>query len=285
MKILILGSTGLAGATFYSYLNEIGIDVFGVARNNSDFNIDISDSNALLNVLKLQHYDAIINCAANVNIDNCDKDPYKGWLINTAPLIVLSNWSKKFKIPLLQISTDHYYDYGGSMMHSETDSITLLNHYSSQKYAAEAFALTSKYALVIRTSFIGVGGKKNHLIEWAIETLTKKKKMNLFNDAWTSSIDVNSFVKYAVLLFLKKNARGIFNLASSEVFSKENLIKSLAINLNLYDENSIQSTSIKDLFPNRANCLGLDITKAETILNEKLPKMDRVVNNIANLLK
>ena len=109
--------------------------------------------------------------------------------------------------------------------------------------------------------------------------------MNLFNDAWTSSIDVNSFVKYAVLLFLKKNARGIFNLASSEVFSKENLIKSLAINLNLYDENSIQSTSIKDLFPNRANCLGLDITKAETILNEKLPKMDKVVNNIANLLK
>ena len=60
-----------------------------------------TDSNALLNVLKLQHYDAIINCA-ECNIDNCDKDPYKGWLINTAPLIVLSNWSKKFKIPLLK---------------------------------------------------------------------------------------------------------------------------------------------------------------------------------------
>ena len=101
----------------------------------------------------------------------------------------------------MQISTDHYYDYGGSMMHSETDSITLLNHYSSQKYAAEAFALTSKYALVIRTSFIGVGGKKIILLNGQLKLL--QKKMNLFNDAWTSSIDVNSFVKYAVLLLKK----------------------------------------------------------------------------------
>ena len=47
-------------------------------------------------------------------------------------------------IPLLHISTDHFYDYGDNKPHNEEDPICCINEYSRHKYAAEAFALNSK---------------------------------------------------------------------------------------------------------------------------------------------
>ena len=66
------------------------------------------------------------------------------------------------------------------------------------------------------------------LVQWAISNLIKNKKIELFYDAWTSSIDVDSFARYSNEAFFRRRAVRVINGRSSEVYSKEQIIRCLA---------------------------------------------------------
>ncbi len=285
MRALLLGSTGMAGKALKKFLESRKFSVTGIARTNSDYNCDLTDENKLSNVLSMKKYDVIINSAALVNIDYCEENSLASWMINSKLVSVLANWSNKKNIPLLHISTDHFYDYGDNNPHKEEDPICCINEYSRHKYAAEAFALNSKNSLILRTSILGYRESgQGSLVQWAISNLIKNKKIELFYDAWTSSIDVDSFADIAMRLFLDEEQRGVINVASSEVYSKEQIIRCLADML-LINHDQCKSVSIKSYFLNRPNCLGLDVTKAEKILNMKMPSMQDVCLALISQLK
>ena len=95
MNILLLGSTGMAGAAISEFLKSQGISVTGVARKNADFNCDISRDSSLGEVLSMQKYGAIINAAANVDIGFCEKNPLESWAVNAKPLVTLAKRTPK----------------------------------------------------------------------------------------------------------------------------------------------------------------------------------------------
>lgn len=286
MKVLLLGSTGMAGSALKKSLQDRGVSVIGIARKNSDYDCDLSLESNLLRILNMHNYDSIINSAALVDIDYCEENSLESWNINSKLVSIVANWSCKKNIPFLHISTDHFYDYGDNIPHKEDDLICCINEYSRHKFAAEAFALTTKNSLILRTSLLGsrVTKKDIGLVEWAVSNLKKNKKIKLFNDAWTSSIDVDTFADIALRLFLDKNVFGIINVASSEVYSKEQLIRCLADKL-LISHNQCESVSIKSYFSNRPSCLGLDVSKVEKILNLKMPNMNDVCLSLISKLK
>lgn len=286
MKILLLGSTGMAGSALKKSLELRGLSVVGVARTNSDYNCDLSNESNLFHILNMHNYDSIINAAALVNIDYCEENSLESWIINSKLVSILANWSRQKNIPLLHISTDHFYDYGDNNPHKEDDPICCINEYSRHKYAAEVFALTSKNSLILRTSILGSRASKKSLglIEWAISNLINNQSIKLFYDAWTSSIDVDTFAEIALKLFLDKKVRNIVNVAASEVYSKEQLIRSLADKLSI-SHKQCESTSIKSSFSNRLSCLGLDVSKVEEILKIKMPGMNDVCLSLISQLK
>lgn len=284
MKVLLLGSTGMVGSAIERTLISRGIEVIGVARSNANLSCDLSDESQVTKILYFQKYDAVINAAALVNIDYCEKNSLDSWNINAKLISNLACFSNDMDIPLLHISTDHFYTYGENKPHNENDQIFCVNEYSRHKYAAEAFALTSKRSLVLRTSILGArrnGGKS--LVEWAIENLLNEVPIELFCDAWTSSIDVDNFAKIALKVFLDLRSRGIINVAAREVYSKEQLIRKLADKLSINHTKCV-SGSIKRSSVNRANCLGLDVTKVEKLLGEKMPTLNDVCAALIPLL-
>lgn len=269
----------MAGTALKKELLSRDIEVIGVSRSGSDLSCDLTDENQIAGALCSDRYDAFINAAAQIDINRCEDDPLESWKINAKLVSVLTNFSHELDIPLLQISTDNFYTYGDDYPHRETDPVFCVNEYSRHKYAAEVFALASKNSLVLRTSILGI--RKNSqkgLIDWALDNLLKHKEMELFCDAWTSSLDVETFSKFAIQLFLDKKVRGLFNLAASEVYSKEQLIRKLADMLEI-DHSKCYSGSIKRM-SNRPNCLGLDVTLAQQLLIETLPDLDGVCNNL-----
>lgn len=286
MRVLLLGSTGMAGSALKKSLQDRGLSVVGIARKNSDYDCDLSNESNLLHILNMYNYDLIINSAALVDVDYCEANSLESWIINSKIVSVIANWSCKKNIPFLHISTDHFYDYGDNNPHKEEDQICCINEYSRHKFAAEAFALTSKNSLILRTSLLGsrVSRENIGLVEWAISNLTKNKRIKLFNDAWTSSIDVHTFADVALRLLLDKRVFGIFNVAASEVYSKEQLIRSLADKLSI-NHNQCESVSIKSYFSNRPSCLGLDVSKVEKTLNFKMPNMNDVCLSLISQLK
>lgn len=275
MRALLLGATGMAGSAIKKELLRRGVTVIGVARSGSDTSCDLADQTQVAELLRSYRFDALINAAAQVDINRCETDPLESWVLNAKLVSILGNFSFEFETPLLQISTDHFYNYGDRYAHRETDPVFCVNEYARHKYAAEFFALTSPNSLVLRTSILGLRNKGQHsLIDWAIESLLKRQEIELFSDAWTSSIAVQTFAKIALKLFLDLQYRGLLNVASSEVYSKEQLIRKLADILDLDHSNCLSGSVAK--MNNRANCLGLDVTKAERLLDQKMPSMEEV---------
>ncbi|MDA9914762.1 SDR family oxidoreductase [Alphaproteobacteria bacterium] len=281
MKVLLFGATGMAGSSIKCELLKRNVDVVGASRSGSDLTCDIGDENQIARVMCGDSYEAVINAAAQVDINGCEQDPLESWKVNAKAVSVITNLCNELDVPFLHISTDHFYTYGDNYAHKEVDPIFCVNEYARHKLAAESFALNYSGSLVLRTSILGRNTKsRRSLVDWAIDSLLNKQEIELFCDAWTSSLDVDTFSKYAIELFLHQNQRGLMNLASSEVYSKEQLIRKLADMLHI-DHSKCLSGSIKRL-SNRPNCLGLDTSLAQKILGKRLPDMDEVCANLAN---
>ena len=279
-KILLLGSSGLAGKSFYNELKKRGFKVYGVARKNADIEQDLKDFDKLQTILKKSKPDLIINCAAKVDLNFCEKFPGESWLINSALVSILTNWSISMQIPFLQISTDHFFCGNGPIKNKEEADVFLINNYSRQKYSAEFFALISKFTLVIRTSFSGIRGwEEKTFAEWALDIVNNDTPGNLYVDAWTSTIDVTSLVNIALELLLEHQYFGLINIGASEVYSKAAFVEELAKQKRVILKNT-NKVSIFSQDKLRPNSLGLDVSKVERILGYQMPDLKNVISKI-----
>ena len=269
----------MLGQELTKYLSSLGNDVIGIARKNADYNFDISDDKNLLECFENEKPDTIINTIAIVNLNNCEVNKCKAYLVNSRPVGIISDYCRENGIYFVQISTDHYYVGDNDKKHSETDEIHLLNEYARTKYLAESLTLTNPNALVIRTNIVGFRGWGNDtFVEWALKSLKSNDTINVFEDYYTSSIDVNNFSRILWDLIINKPS-GIFNLASSEVSSKKDFIFSLADSFNLSTSNCNPTKINNDEFK-RATSLGLSTEKIEDYLGYKLPTLKEVTDSL-----
>jgi dTDP-4-dehydrorhamnose reductase len=281
MNVLLFGSTGLLGQAMMRELALRGYTIIAAARRGADIAVDISDDTQLIKVLNDQMPDAVINCAALVDVDACEKDHGLAWAANARPLGFIAEWARAHDRPFIHVSTDQYFLQGGNLPHEENAPVTFVNEYARSKFAGECLALTALQALVLRTSIVGIRGwEKPTFAEWAIDLVQHDRPANLFSDAYTSSIDVTTFAK-AALDLLESHARGLYNLAAAEVYSKQDFVQEIARQLGLSLSNA-KVGSVSSLTTRRANCLGLDVSKATQVLGYALPSLPQVVASILN---
>ncbi len=279
MKVLVLGGTGLAGQAMVAAAAARGYAVRAAARRDAPLAIDITDEAELDALLAAEAPDLVVNCAAIVDIEACERDPLAGWRSNARPLAFLAGWSAATAGRLVHVSTDHYYVTGGSTPHDEAAPVVFVNEYARLKFAGEAFALAAPRALVLRTSIVGVRRWEQPTFgEWAIDIAENDRPATLFADAYTSSIDVPAFAR-ATFDLVERGAVGLLNLAAGEVYSKEAFIREIARQLG---RSLSQATtgSVASLGTQRASSLGLDVRRAEALLGYSLPALGEVVASL-----
>lgn len=276
MKYLVFGGTGLLGKALKNRINENKDICITVARNNADFCINIQDDIKIQKLIKEQKPDVVINACAIVNHKICDENPSLAYETNARPSAILTNLAAENNFKYVYISTDGYFHGDKNVKHLETAKVLLLNEYARTKYTGEQFTLTNPNALVVRTNIVGFRGKEEPtFVEWVINSLKNNAEMTLFDDYYTSSISVSQF-SIALCSLIKKNASGIINLASSEVFSKKEFIEKLANEFNFSLKNT-HVGSVSSLSSKRADSLGLDVSLAESILGYNLPTLNDVI--------
>lgn len=281
MRILLLGGTGLLGQALAAQTRLQGIAVQTAARNGADVRVDIRDEAALRELLERGGFDTVINAAALTDLAECERSPQQAAAVNERPVRILSEFARQTGAYLVQISTDHYYTGDKNRQHGELEPVTLVNEYARSKYAGERAALQDPAALVIRTNIVGFRRKSDAptFVEWVFRCLSQGKPMSLFDDFYTSSIDVRTF---SILLLdaMRAKPSGVLNLASRQVASKRQFIEILARKSG-YRLNSPTICSVKTLNgPPRAESLGLDVSKAEAMLGRKLPGLEAVTDSL-----
>jgi dTDP-4-dehydrorhamnose reductase len=281
-NLIVLGSTGMLGQALIEAAKFNNYKTIGVARTNADINLDVLNFNKLTSLIESEKPKIIINCVAITNIDECEQNPEKAYLVNTYLVKIISDICEKLGVRLIHISTDHFFIGDKGMKHSETALITLINNYAKTKYDGERFALNNSSSLIVRTNIVGFRNKgKPTFIEWVLLLLKQSQEVIVFQDFYTSSIDVYQFSEILFKVIDKGNSiNGLINIASSEVSNKEQFIKKFASVFGLNNSKLVKGSVMSINGTKRAESLGLDTNKIESLLSIKMPTLNEVIKSL-----
>jgi len=271
----MLGQALLAAASRH------GLAMEGIARRRATHCCDVTDRQALFALLEKLAPGVIINAAAQTSLDACERDPGAAYLINAKLAADLATYCAASGARLVQISTDQFFTGDGRALHDEGARVHLLNEYARTKFAGEIFAQQATGTLIVRTNLVGLRGWPGQptFVEWALNALRERAPMTLFEDFHTSSIDVDSFADI-LLALITTGASGLLNVAARDTASKAEFITGLARRLQLSLDNA-HSGSVRSLAgAPRAESLGLDVARAERLLQRALPTTEEVLTRI-----
>ena len=149
MRILITGSGGQLGHELVAAFTP---DDVTAADHDS---LDVTDRNAILDVVTTVRPDVVVHAAAWTAVDDCEADPDRAWRVNTLGARHVADGCRRVASHLCLISTDYVFDGASATPYQEWDRTGPLNVYGRSKEAAEQEVLgLDPGAAVVRTSWL-----------------------------------------------------------------------------------------------------------------------------------
>jgi dTDP-4-dehydrorhamnose reductase len=151
LNILITGARGQLGSS----LRQLG----SVSPNNylaTDVaELDITDAGAVLQTVKEQRIDVIVNCAAYTNVERAEEDEARADLLNHKAAAYLAAAAQETGATLIHVSTDYVFDGTGHRPYTEAMATSPLGAYGRTKLAGEEAVKASgcRY-LILRTAWL-----------------------------------------------------------------------------------------------------------------------------------
>jgi dTDP-4-dehydrorhamnose reductase len=280
-KFILLGSNGLLGNELKKILPKK--PTLTISRKKADLNIDLRNFLRIENTFKKLKFKNVINCAAITNLTLCERKKKDCYLINQKLPIFLNKLSQKYNFNLIHVSSDQVYNSKTNKLNKETDKLGFYNYYSKTKLKAEKNLLKSKKKnLIIRTNFTGFKKNKHTFLSWLHKSMNKKKKLNLFEDMYVSTLDVSNCANIIKKL-INKNVYGVYNVGTNKALTKKNFAihfaNKMKMNLNY------RSVSLDVTKPKRPKYLGLNVDKVEKILKKKMISPKTAINNLVKKIK
>jgi len=278
MKILIIGSSGLLGNKIYYFLREKRLNVLhnGLKKRN----LDLTNLNNFKIILKKKP-DLIINCAAETNIEKCERSFKKTSKINIelGKHIFFLKKKLKLKFKVIFFSTDQFYESKG--FSKEGSKLTICNNYSYQKLKAEKIYTKNK-SIIFRTNFFGKGVATNKSFsDWLYNSFKSNRKFFLFKDIIFSPVRIDTLcnIIYKIIKKNKLNNNGIYNVGSKGKISKSDFGIYFAKKLKIYNNKEIICNSSKVLKVKRSINMSMNVKKFEKVFKIKLPKIKNEISN------
>jgi len=221
-KVLILGSTGMAGHVITRYLDNIGkYDVINSSRsklNSKTILIDINNISSVENLIKTSKPDIIINCIG-VLIEESNKNPDKAIFINSYFPHKLESLGKKFNFKLIHLSTDCVFS-GKKGNYSEKDFTDGKDYYSRSKALGEVI---NEKDLTFRTSIIGPELKKNGtgLFNWFMNQTEQVYGYKNVNWTGITTLELAKAIDHAI----EDDLCSLYHLVPDQKISKLDLLK------------------------------------------------------------
>ena len=157
MKLLITGAGGLVGSSLVSYSKMLGDDVTAYSRES----LDITDRESVFQTVAAEPFEVVINCAAWTDVDGCESDAERAFLVNAEGPENLAKACRETGATFVTISTDYVFDGSKQGFYTQLDEPSPLSIYGKSKLEGEQRTLSANpNSVVARTGFVfGVGGR------------------------------------------------------------------------------------------------------------------------------
>lgn len=242
LRILVTGSNGLLGQKLVEILTSTkkdGISFLATSRgknrnpalaDSSYKALDVTDKNALREVLLAFHPDVIIHTAAMTQVDHCEADPELCHALNVDAVKNLAELADKIDSHLIHLSTDFIFD-GESGPYVETDSARPLSVYGESKWEAEQIVkqMTSSWTILRTILVYGVvpDASRSNIVLWAKSALERKEKIRVIDDQWRMPTLVDDLALACIAAARGKKV-GVYHISGPELLSIYELVLKIA---------------------------------------------------------
>ena len=279
LKIVITGSNGLLGQNLLSLLlkEKERYSVFGFSRGENrsgreDFeyvSMDITNKEYLQEKLLEIQPNFIINTAAMTHVDVCETNREECFDLNVNAVAYLTAICAEINAHLIHISTDFIFD-GEKGNYTEDDLANPLSYYGETKLLSEKLLERSAINFTILRTILVYGlvhkMSRSNIVLWVRESLEQGKEITIVNDQFRTPTHVEDLA-LACKLSMDKQAKGIFNIASSQLLSVYEIAQEIALTFNL-DASLIKpiATATLNQKASRPPKTGFDLSKTNRIL-------------------
>ena len=178
MNILVTGANGQLGCE----MRRLG----AVSPNNYIFTdvaeLDITNADAVLSVVKECGIEAIVNCAAYTNVDKAESDEATAELINATAVGNLARAMKEVGGTLFHVSTDYVFGSEGNTPRTEDMPLSPLGVYGRTKlHGEQAIAESGCKALIFRTAWL-YSEFGNNFLKTMMRLTAEREQLNVVFD-------------------------------------------------------------------------------------------------------
>lgn len=282
MNILVLGASGMLGASLVPYLKMQGHHVTSHSRTRSSGfeTADLSNSEDTTSLLQRLSPKVAVNLAGLTDVDRCESHPKEAWLANVRSVENVASACKAAGTHLIHISTDQIYDSAPACMESEASPG---NQYAMTKYAGELAALTTS-ATVLRTNFFGASRHvtRRSLTDWLLGALRESRAIQVFDNVRFSPLCMATLCEMIEKTATQRFA-GIFNLGSHGGMSKADFAFAFAqeLGFSTRDMSRMQVNQASTLLAWRPSNMCMNSTRYESVFRLALPTLGEEIQRAA----
>lgn len=180
MKIVITGAGGQLGKELVRILKETDYTVFPYSKKQ----VDIANRSQIKEMMEKVRPDYLINTAAYTQVDLCETELEKAYLINGIGTYYLAHEAREKKAKFFHISTDYVFNGEKHEPYTEEDFTDPRTVYGKSKQLGEELALaTYENTTIIRTSWL-YGHDGNNFVNTIKKLADYSQKIRVVHDQY-----------------------------------------------------------------------------------------------------
>jgi len=208
-RVVIIGAGGRLGATL---VREYGKEFDVVGFNHAQ--LDLGKPEQLRATLGELEFDALINTAAQTNVDRCETQQEEAFALNAEAPRILAEICAAKRARFIHIGTDYVFDGEKREPYTEEDEARPISVYGESKREGERRALEANdRALVVRVSWV-FGPDRPSFVDWAIGQAREKEEVNAIADKWATPTYTLDLAQLLKPLVVSDEIAGILHLAN-----------------------------------------------------------------------
>ncbi len=213
-KVIVTGAAGQLGAAMRRLL-EGEYDVVALARSD----LDITDHAAVVDRLRAERPQAIVNCASYNDVDAAEGEPVRALDTNAFAVESLARAASECGATLVHYSTDFVFDGSASAPYTEQDPPHPRSVYAASKLLGEWMAAKAPRSFVLRVESLfgaapGWTGRRSS-VDKIIEGIEAGDEVPVFTDRTVSPSYVADIAHATRRLLAGEAPAGLYHCVNS----------------------------------------------------------------------
>jgi dTDP-4-dehydrorhamnose reductase len=192
-RIIVIGAGGRLGSAL---VREYELETAVLGFNHAQ--LDLGAPEQLRKTLEALEFDALINAAAQTNVDRCETHQEEAFALNAEAPRILAEICRAKKARFIHISTDYVFDGEKREPYTEEDEARPISVYGESKREGERRALEANdRALIVRVSWV-FGPDRPSFIDAILKKARDEEEVSAVADKYatpTYTLDLCALLK------------------------------------------------------------------------------------------